>query len=69
MNRIKHYRGVADISQSELAKALGYKQSAISNYENCSRAPSVHDAKRIIEFFRSKGLDISFDDVFPAEVA
>lgn len=54
------------MTQSELAHLLGTSQQAISNYESGIRMPSVIKARKMLEVFRGRGVDCSFEDLFPA---
>lgn len=66
---IRTLRAKADMTQRELAEACGLGQSAIGNYEAGIRMPSLEVAQKIIAVIRSRGVDVSIEDVFPASAA
>jgi transcriptional regulator with XRE-family HTH domain len=51
MNRIKNLRLEKNISQNELAKALGLTQQAISAYENGLREPDLETLNKLANYF------------------
>ncbi|MDU7141434.1 MAG: helix-turn-helix domain-containing protein [Anaerococcus vaginalis] len=57
-NNIKVYRAMKDISQKDLAKAVGLTQQTISRAENYS-AMSLTTARKIAEYF-----GVGIDDIF-----
>ena len=71
MNKIRHYRLKANLSQRQLAEELGdLYPSAISNYENGIREPrDLALCYRILFLFRTKkGLgSLQFEDLYPPE--
>lgn len=66
MNRIRHFRQKANMTQQFLAEELSCQQATISNYEN-GRTPDLAVCRGIVGVFRRHGLDVELDDVFPAE--
>lgn len=56
---LKQFREKAGLSQTELGKKVGLKQTTISQYESGSRTPNLTIAKRL-----SDALEISLDDFF-----
>jgi len=56
---LKELREKNGMSQAELSKEVGLKQSTISQYENGSRKPPIEKAKKIAD-----ALGISLDDFF-----
>ena len=54
---LKEFREKKGLSQTELAKRVGLKQTIISQYENGSRRPNLSIAKRLAD-----ALEISLDD-------
>lgn len=57
-NNIKVYRAMKDISQKDLAKAVGLTQQTISRAENYS-SMSLTTARKIAEYF-----EVGIDDIF-----
>ena len=55
-NRLRMLRKSRKVSQTRLAKALGYGYTAIANYESGRNEPSLGDLRRIADFF-----DVSAD--------
>lgn len=65
-NKIAYYRGVANVSQSDLRKFLGFSQPRISNYELGVRDPCLHDCRQIVAGLRAFGaVTATLDTVFP----
>lgn len=54
---LKESREKKGLSQTELAKRVGLKQTTISQYENGSRRPNLSMAKKMAD-----ALDISLDE-------
>lgn len=50
-NRLKELREDKDINQSEIAKILNCKQSAISKYERGERELRINDLKALCLFY------------------
>ena len=57
-NNIRVLRAMKNVSQKELAKAIGVTQQTISTAENTSRM-SLTTAKKIADFF-----GVGIDDIF-----
>ncbi|MFG6159656.1 helix-turn-helix transcriptional regulator [Halomonas sp. 1390] len=66
---IRSLRAKAGMTQKELGEACGLGQSTIGNYEAGIRAPSLEVAQKIIEAVRSRGVDVSIEDLFTAAAA
>lgn len=64
-NRIAHYRKLARISQVELAAALGVTQGCISSWGNDRNEPGLQHIKQILAAVRQRGIQISFEELFP----
>ncbi|UQI38833.1 helix-turn-helix transcriptional regulator [Vreelandella venusta] len=67
MNRIIKLREEHDIKQKDLADALNWHQSRLSNYEHGRREPSLKHSRAIVIAFRNLGVKCTLDDVFPPE--
>ncbi|MCE1344859.1 helix-turn-helix transcriptional regulator [Enterobacter asburiae] len=65
MNRIAQERKRIGLTQAELASALGWKPSRLSNYELGIRKPSLDDCRSIVDGLRKSGSRCTLDDVFP----
>lgn len=61
-NRIKSFRELRNISQSELANKLGLSQKKISQLENCLVEPSLSEVQMFMTI-----LKCSFEDLFIIE--
>ena len=59
MMTLKQLRVNKGLSQVELGKQVGLKQTTISQYENGSRKPPLSMAKKL-----SVALDVTLDDIF-----
>lgn len=60
--RLKYYRKLKGLNQTQLAKMVGVKANTISNYERAHSLPDPFCLDKII-----KHLDISRDDLFVAD--
>ncbi len=58
MSNIKKFREERNLSQSELGKQIGRKQSAISNIECNPDSLSVKNAKKLADFFNKSICEI-----------
>ena len=63
MNSFKSIRDRLGVTQAEIAAALGVTQGNVSFYEKGQTVPPGAAAK-LIEFAKSKGVEISYDDVY-----
>jgi len=69
MTKFEHIRKVLlDVTQDELAKVLGKTQANVSNYEKKGQPFPPDAAKRLIEFGKTKGVVLSYDDIYPTEL-
>lgn len=69
MNNIARQRNVMGLSQSSLAKAIGWGQSRLANYELNARTPSLDSCRKIVNGFNSLGANVTLDDIFPPKSA
>lgn len=73
MNRIKHFRVKAGMSQAQLSVSCGWTKETekyngrISNYETGVRMPTLSDCRLIVSRLNQAGVACTIDDVFPAE--
>lgn len=65
MNALRTIRQRLDVSQAEMADALGVSQGNVSFYEKGQTLPP-HVAQRLIDFSAGRGLAIGFDHVYGA---
>jgi putative transcriptional regulator len=65
MNNISIYRKKADLSQTELGKAIGKTQGAVGNYEAGIRNIDLSTCWEIVQAFNQSGVECTFADVFP----
>lgn len=59
-NKIKHYRKINKLTQTELGKKLNVKKATVSHYENGIRTPDQDKLFELADVF-----GISIDDLFP----
>ena len=59
---IRYYRRVADITQSELAIAIGVERSTVAKWETQKRLPNESKLKKIASF-----LECTVDDLLREE--
>lgn len=64
MNPILQLRKRLNVSQAELGAELGVTQSAVSQFEKGSAVPSPDTVKRLIDFAKRRGVDVSFDSIY-----
>lgn len=67
MNNIAIERQKLGLSQSQLAEALGWGRSRLSNYEADLREPGLSECRTIVETLNALGADCTLDSVFPTE--
>lgn len=65
MSAFKAIRKRLDVTQAEVAAPLGVTQANVSFYENGQVVPPGVAAK-LIEFARSRGVELSYDDIYSA---
>lgn len=68
MSTIKTIRIRLQITQAEFAEGIGCTQANIGHYEKGQSVPP-DSARRVIAFAKSKGLTISFDDIYGDSLA
>lgn len=66
-NQIAAHRQAEELTQTDLAEAVGWRQSRWSAYELGNRIPDVNDARQILRAFRVLGVELEFADLFPNE--
>jgi putative transcriptional regulator len=66
MNAFRSIRERLKVSQAEIGAALDVSQSNVSFYEKGQTVPPAVAAK-LIEFARSRGLNITYDHVYGSE--
>lgn len=64
MNAFATIRHRLDVTQSELAAALCVSQGNVSHYEQGRHAVPPKVARRLIEFAKSKGHEVTFEQVY-----
>lgn len=64
MNAFKAIRDRLDVTQKELADALGLSQGNVSLYEVKDQTVPPHVAQRLIEFATARGFALTFDDLY-----
>ena len=65
MNNIKDIREKLGLTQTALAEGMGCTQGNIGHYEKGQTVPP-DAAKRLIEFAKTLGKRLTFDDVYSA---
>jgi putative transcriptional regulator len=65
MNRIRAIREQLGISQTDLYRKLGWKQSRLANYEAGKRMPGLSEAREIVAALNSLSAACTLEDVFP----
>jgi len=67
MNTLSNLRNQLDMTQAELANALGQTQGSIGHYETGRYQMPVAVAKRLINLAAANGINLSLDQIY-AEV-
>lgn len=68
MNPFAQIRKRLDVTQSAMAEALGVTQANVSFYEVRNQTVPPDVARRLIHFAKSKGVVVSFDDIYSVAV-
>lgn len=66
MNSIRQIRERLGVTQSTLAEAIGVAQATISQYESGAVLPSPQVGNCLIRFAATKGIALTFDDIYRA---
>lgn len=65
--RLPKERQALGLTQEQLAKLFGWRQSRLSNYENGTRQPGLPECRLIVEKLNELGRTCSLDSVFPPQ--
>ena len=65
MNQIATMRKKIGVTQTSLAKAIGWGPSRLANYENNIRTPGLNDCRKIVKGLKALGCACSLDDIYP----
>lgn len=65
---LRKRRLIAEISQQELAEALGLKQGAVSSYENGNSKPTFEGLMRICSILQCTPNDLTADELAAAQL-
>ena len=68
MNAIKSIRTRMGLTQAALAEAIGCTQGNVGQYENRGQTMPPDMARKLIQFADSKGLALTFDDIYAEAV-
>ena len=63
MNNIASIRKRLEMTQAEIAAGMGCTQANVSFYERGQTVPP-DAARRLIEFVKGKGIELTFNDVY-----
>jgi putative transcriptional regulator len=66
MNNIKLIRERLELTQSQLAEGMGCTQANVGHYEKGQSVPP-DAARRLIDFAKTKAVELSFDDVYKVD--
>lgn len=67
MNKIAHERQKIGLSQSGLARELGWATSRIGNYESGIRTPDLKSCRALVFTLNRLGCQTSLDRLFPPD--
>ena len=68
MSNLKSIRMALQLTQSELGDVFGQTKSNISQMETGNLDLSVANARKLIEFAKTRGMEINFDAIYAAPV-
>ncbi|MCL2556789.1 MAG: helix-turn-helix domain-containing protein [Firmicutes bacterium] len=64
MERLKELREERDLSQHQVAEAIGIRQQTISQYEKGITEPDIQTIKKLCDFFEvSAGYLLGFEEI------
>lgn len=66
MNNVKTIRERLGLTQAALAEGMGCTQGNVGHYEKGQTVPP-EAARSLIAFAKTKGLEVSFDDIYGPE--
>jgi transcriptional regulator with XRE-family HTH domain len=69
MNPILTLRRLLKVSQTELGTAIGVSQSMVSQYEKGASTPSPETVIKLIQFSRSRGIEVSFESIYAPDAS
>ena len=69
MNKLREFREQAGMTQSDLATVLDCTRGAICHYETGRRGIDASLCRKLINALKAHGVEVSFDDLFPAKAA
>lgn len=64
MNEIRRIRRALGMSQSQFAKELALRPSAIGNYESGFRHPKIKHAVDMVTLAKSRGVETSLEKIY-----
>jgi putative transcriptional regulator len=66
MNTISQIRAHLGVTQTEMGDAIGVTQGNVSNYERGQAMPP-HVAGRLIAFAATRGVTLTYDEIYASE--
>lgn len=60
---IQEHRENIGATPEQLAKAVGVSAVTLMNWEKGKGSPKIPQASKIVDFFKSNGLDITVDNI------
>lgn len=65
MSNLKTIRKSINLTQKDLAKDIGHTPASVGHYEAGRRSPDVVTCHLIICALKNRGMDVTFEDIFP----
>lgn len=65
MSNLKTIRKSINLTQKDLAKDIGHTPASVGHYEAGRRSPDVDTCHLIIGALKKRGMDVTFEDIFP----
>lgn len=65
MSNLKTIRLGLNVTQRQLAKAIGQTPASVGHYEAGRRSPDIRTCHSIICAFNSLGKKVTFEEIFP----
>lgn len=68
MSNLKTIRKSINLTQRDLAADIGHTPASVGHYEAGRRSPDVDTCHLIIDALKKRGMDVTFEDIFPNKI-
>lgn len=69
MSNLKAIRKSINLTQKDLASDIGHTPASVGHYEAGRRSPDVDTCHLIIGALKKRGMDVTFEDIFPNTIS